>query len=245
MAFLFSTARFLVLLLTVMAAVGAHSDDYAAARDALIDEIRRERRQLAGELGGEAFDPRVLEAMSRVPRHEFVKEALKSAAYQNRPLPIGSGQTISQPFIVALMTDLLQLKNDHRVLEIGTGSGYQAAILAELTPHVYTIEIIPALARESAERLKRLGYSRVATRLADGYDGWPEHAPFDAIIVTAAPTRIPPPLLDQLKPGGHLVIPVGSPFLTQYLLLITKHPDGRLSTREILPVAFVPLTGDR
>lgn len=245
MVFPFSTARFLVLLLTVMAAVGAHSDDYAAARDALIDEIRRERRQLAGELGGEAFDPRVLEAMSRVPRHEFVKEALKSAAYQNRPLPIGSGQTISQPFIVALMTDLLQLKNDHRVLEIGTGSGYQAAILAELTPHVYTIEIIPALARESAERLKRLGYSRVATRLADGYDGWPEHAPFDAIIVTAAPTRIPPPLLDQLKPGGRLVIPVGSPFLTQYLLLITKHPDGRLSTREILPVAFVPLTGGR
>ena len=242
---LFRTARFLATLVTALWVSDPPAADFAKARQALIEELRAERHRFAAELGSDAFNSRVLEAMSRVPRHEFVKEALKSAAYENRPLPIGWGQTISQPFIVALMTDLLQLQPGDRVLEVGTGSGYQAAILAELTPHVYSIEIIPALASESAERLKRLGYTQIATQLADGFHGWPDQAPFDAIIVTAAPTQVPPPLLEQLKPDGRLVIPVGGPFLTQYLLLMTKHPDGRLTTREILPVAFVPLTGTR
>lgn len=243
MRFPLRAARILIRLTIAFAAAAPLADQYAPERNALIEELRVERRQLATELGGDAFDPRVLDALSKVPRHEFVKDSLKSVAYDNRPLPIGSGQTISQPFIVALMTDLLRLQSGDRVLEIGTGSGYQAAILAELTHEVFTVEIIPALAGESAERLKRLGYSRITTKLADGFEGWADRAPFDAIIVTAAPTQIPPPLLSQLKPGGRLVIPVGSPFLTQYLLLITKHPDGRLTTREILPVAFVPLTG--
>jgi protein-L-isoaspartate(D-aspartate) O-methyltransferase len=234
----------LCTLLSVMPCSGRETD-FTAARLALVDELRTERQQLSPELGSGGFGPRVLVALAQVPRHEFVPDRLRTVAYENRPLPIGYGQTISQPFIVALMTDLLQLEPGHRVLEIGTGSGYQAAVLAEITPEVYSIEIVPGLAEESAARLKRLGYTRVATRLGDGYQGWPERAPFDAIIVTAAPTRVPPPLLSQLKPGGRLVIPVGSPFLTQYLLLITKRPDGTLSTREILPVAFVPLTGGR
>lgn len=231
------------VLIAVLGDGWAYGGDFATDRNALIAELRAERRQLSAELGGGTFDARVLDALARVPRHEFVSDSLKSAAYENRPLPIGHGQTISQPFIVALMTDLLQLDPGERALEIGTGSGYQAAVLAELTPDVFTIEIIPALAGEAAARLRRLGYAGIATKLADGYEGWPERGPFDAIIVTAAPTRVPPPLLDQLKPGGRMVIPVGSPFLTQYLLLITKQLDGRLITREVLPVAFVPLTG--
>jgi len=239
----YSMASAFCLLALAIVAGSSSGDDYTSARVALVDEIRQERHDLGTELGGTEFDARVLSAMAKVPRHEFVRDSLKSSAYDNRPLPIGSGQTISQPFIVALMTDLLQLQPTDRVLEIGTGSGYQAAILGELTSQVYTIEIIPELARESTERLKRLGYSQITTKIADGYFGWSEHAPFDAIMVTAAPTQIPPPLVAQLKPGGRLVIPVGSQFLTQYLLLVTKHPDGHITTREMLPVAFVPLTG--
>ena len=210
-----------------------------------MEELRAQRLQLAGELGSGAFDERVLAAVGRVPRHEFVPDPLKPRAYENRPLPIGGGQTISQPFIVALMTDLLRLKPGDRVLEVGTGSGYQAAVLAELVDHVYTIEIDPELGRRAAATLSRLGYSRVMTRVGDGYHGWREHAPFDAVIVTAAPSSIPPPLLAQLKPGGRMVIPVGDVFAVQSLMLVTKQPNGRIAVQEILPVAFVPLTGAR
>jgi protein-L-isoaspartate(D-aspartate) O-methyltransferase len=164
-------------------------------------------------------------------------------AYKNRPLPIGHGQTISQPYIVALMTDLIETKPDFKVLEIGTGSAYQAAILAELVDQVYSIEVIEPLALAAKERLQRLGYDNVHTRTGDGYYGWQEEAPFDAIVVTAAASHVPPPLIKQLKPGGRMVIPVGSRFMTQQLLLIEKSTDGKISTRQVLPVIFVPLTG--
>ncbi len=163
----------------------------------------------------------------------------------NRPLPIGHGQTISQPYIVALMTELLAPKAGDVVLEVGTGSGYQAAVLAELGARVYTIEIVPPLANSAALRLEQLGYSNVEVRLGDGYYGWPEHAPFDGIIVTAAANAIPPPLIEQLKPGGRMLIPVGAPFSAQELIVLVKDTKGKVSTRSVLPVAFVPLTGSR
>ena len=194
-------------------------------------------------LGKQSLTPGVLEAMGNVARHEFVPEAERDVAYENRPLPIGYGQTISQPYIVAIMTDLLELRAGQQVLEIGTGSGYQAAVLAALDANVYTMEIIEPLGRQAAQRLETLGYDRVEARIGDGYYGWPEHAPFDAIIVTAAAGHVPPPLIEQLKPGGRMMIPVGSRFLTQQLVLITKNADGTVTTRQILPVRFVPLTG--
>jgi len=224
-----------------VAAAGA--EDYAARRQALIDEIRREMRWVGSEVGKTELDGRVLNAMGKVPRHEFVSEDLRDMAYANRPLPIGYGQTISQPFIVALMTDLLRVEPDDAVLEIGTGSGYQAAVLAELAKRVYSIEIVPELTQTAVERLKRLGYANAETKTGDGYYGWPEHAPFDAIVVTAAPTQIPPPLVRQLKPGGRMIIPVGGQFLPQYLVLVEKSEQGKVSTRQIVPVQFVPLTG--
>ena len=190
------------------------------------------------------FDPQVMEAMKRVPRHEFVPEDLKDVAYETRPLPIGHGQTISEPYIVALMTDLIETRPDFKVLEIGTGSAYQAAILSGLVDKVYTIEIIKPLGEQAAERLQRLGYDNVETRIGDGYYGWEEAAPFDAILVTAAGSHVPPPLIKQLKPGGRMVIPVGSRFMTQQLLFVEKATDESVSTRQILPVRFVPLTGD-
>jgi protein-L-isoaspartate(D-aspartate) O-methyltransferase len=168
---------------------------------------------------------------------------MQQLAYANRPLPIGHGQTISQPYIVAVMTALLAVDPADKVLEIGTGSGYQTAVLAALAQHVYSIEIIAALASTAQERLARLGYTNVDIRVSDGYYGWEAHAPYDAIIVTAAASHIPPPLLQQLKPGGRMVIPVGSPFLTQQLTWVEKTPEGSLRTRQMLPVAFVPLTG--
>ncbi|HYE34472.1 protein-L-isoaspartate(D-aspartate) O-methyltransferase [Methylocaldum sp.] len=236
--------RFSIALLCIgLFSAVARADEYAAKRQALIDEIRRETRWVSSEIGKSALDSRVLNAMEKVPRHEFVSEDLRSIAYANRPLPIGYGQTISQPFIVALMTDLLRVEPDDTVLEIGTGSGYQAAVLAELANRVYSIEIVPELTQTSAERLKRLGYANVETKTGDGYYGWPEHAPFDAIIVTAAPTQIPPPLVQQLKPGGRMIIPVGGQFLPQYLVLVEKSEHGKVSTRQIVPVQFVPLTG--
>jgi protein-L-isoaspartate(D-aspartate) O-methyltransferase len=238
---------FLLLLLFLVGVFSAASQaelDYAARRQAMIDEIRGEARWTSDELGKKELDAATLAAMNRVARQEFVSQELKSLAYANRPLPIGYGQTISQPFIVAVMTDLLRLKPGDSVLEIGTGSGYQAAILAEMTKRVYSIEIIPELAKEATDRLKRLGYANVETKVGDGYYGWKERAPFDAIIVTAAPTQIPPPLVEQLKPGGRLVIPVGGRFMMQYLVLVEKAPDGKLTTRELLPVQFVPLTGE-
>jgi protein-L-isoaspartate(D-aspartate) O-methyltransferase len=222
----------------------ARDDEYAQARHHLIEIIEQDVRDTSMYLDEEALDPRVMMAMARVPRHEFVATAQRHHAYDNRPLPIGHGQTISQPYIVALMSDLIKPQADHRVLELGTGSGYQAAILAELTGQVYSIEIIEALGKQAAERLSRLEYDNVTLRIGDGYYGWEEHAPFDAIVVTAAASHVPPPLVAQLKPGGRMVIPVGSRFLTQQLVLIEKQPDGQLITRQILPVRFVPLTGE-
>jgi protein-L-isoaspartate(D-aspartate) O-methyltransferase len=187
-------------------------------------------------------DPRVLAAMREVPRHLFVDPSESGGAYEDHPLPIGGNQTISQPYIVALMTELAKIGPRDKVLEIGTGSGYQSAVLSKLATEVYSIEIVPELARQSAERLRKLGYANVTVREGDGYRGWPEHAPFDAIIVTAAPDRIPQPLLDQLAAGGRLVIPVGSFF--QELKVLTKDRDGRISEKDIIPVRFVPMTGE-
>jgi protein-L-isoaspartate(D-aspartate) O-methyltransferase len=187
-------------------------------------------------------DPRVLAAMRKVPRHLFVDPSQRSQAYEDHPLPIPGNQTISQPYIVALMTELLELQPNERVLEIGTGSGYQSAVLGELAGEVYTIEIVPELAHSAAARLKELHYDNVVVREGDGYGGWPEHAPFDAIIVTAAPERIPQPLIEQLAPGGVMVIPVGGFF--QELKVFRKSADGRVTEKDILPVRFVPMTGE-
>ena len=209
----------------------------------MLDAIARLTSQTAESTGVDAIDPAVMAAINRVPRHEFVPEEVESSAYANRPLPIGHGQTISQPYIVALMTHLLGIGPGARVLEIGTGSGYQAAVLAELAADVHTIEIVEPLAEQSTRRLARLGYGGVRTRLGDGYHGWPDAAPFEAIIVTAAAAHVPPPLVEQLAPQGVLVIPVGEPFAVQLLLLVRKQSNGEVSVRQILPVRFVPLTG--
>jgi protein-L-isoaspartate(D-aspartate) O-methyltransferase len=187
-------------------------------------------------------DARVLAAMRKVPRHEFVPEQWADAAYEDHPLPIGHGQTISQPYVVALMTELLHLSPGAKILEVGTGSGYQAAILAEIAEEVYSVEIIEALAKESADRLQRLGYKNIHVKRGDGYLGWPEQAPFEAIIVTAGAEHVPPPLIEQLKRGGRMVIPVGEPHGEQSLLLVEKDIDGTVSTRNVAPVLFVPLT---
>jgi protein-L-isoaspartate(D-aspartate) O-methyltransferase len=187
-------------------------------------------------------DPRVLAAMREIPRHRFVPAADTAHAYEDHPLPIGGNQTISQPYIVALMTELADLTPNEKVLEIGTGSGYQSAVLSRLAGEVYSVEIVPELARASDERLRQLGYKNVTVREGDGYRGWPEHAPFDAILVTAAPDRIPQPLLDQLAPGGRMVIPVGSFF--QELKVLSKDKNGKITEKDILPVRFVPMTGE-
>ena len=218
-------------------------DQYDKARKRLIKEIEGDVRATSSYLKKEALDPRVLQALATVPRHEFVPKGERKYAYQNRPLPIGYGQTISQPYIVAIMTDLLLVDKDDRVLEIGTGSGYQAAVLAELVEEVYSIEIIEPLGKKARKRLKKLGYKNVDVRIGDGYYGWEEHAPYDAIVVTAAAGHIPPPLIQQLRPGGTMLIPVGSRFSVQQLVLITKDTDGKVTSRQILPVRFVPLTG--
>jgi protein-L-isoaspartate(D-aspartate) O-methyltransferase len=186
-------------------------------------------------------DSAVLHAVLTVKRHEFVPATQINNAYDDRPLPIGYGQTISQPYIVAYMTEALKLQSHFKVLEIGTGSGYQAAILSKIVKEVYTIEIIPELGNAAADRLKNTGFANVQAKIADGYNGWQEYAPFDAIIVTAAAEYIPPPLIKQLKEGGKMVIPVGSPFMTQMLLLVEKK-ENKIKTRSLLPVVFVPLT---
>jgi len=217
--------------------------DFDGPRQRMSAEIAALARETAVATDRREFAAPVMAAIARVPRHRFVPDDQAPYAYDNRPLPIGYGQTISQPYIVALMTDLIQPQPGQTVLEIGTGSGYQAAVLAELVGRVYTIEIIEPLARRAAEQLITLGYANVRTRVGDGYHGWEEAAPFDAIVVTAAASHIPPPLIRQLKPGGRMVIPVGAQFLAQYLLLVEKQPDGAVTTRQILPVSFVPLTG--
>ncbi len=188
-------------------------------------------------------DERVLAALRAVPRHAFVPDSHRGNAYDDTPLPIGHGQTISQPYIVALMTELLAVKEGERVLEIGTGSGYQAAVLNELTPYVYSLEIIEPLCRQAAELLTRLGYTTVRVRCGDGYHGWPEEGPFDGIIVTCAAGHVPPPLWDQLKPGGRMVIPIGGTYETQRLVVLSKQSDGQRQSRNVLPVRFVPMTG--
>ena len=244
-------ARFLATVVLAAAVVGATAtqaagdvDPFAERRAALMRELQslgvRDSRQAARR----DFDSAVIDAMDRTPRHEFVPEDLRRLAYANRPLPIGYGQTISQPYVVAWMTDALRLEPGDRVLEVGTGSGYQAAVLAPLVEAVYTIEIIEALGETAAARLARLGYDSVQVRVGDGYYGWPERAPFDAIIVTAAASHVPPPLIKQLKPGGRMVIPVGGRFTTQLLLLIEKTDNDEIVTRQIAAVRFVPLTGE-
>jgi len=214
---------------------------------AAVGEDDRARRQhmVERQLAGRGIDDaRVLEAMRKVPRHRFVPGASAGQAYFDQPLPIGHEQTISQPYIVALMSQLAQLAPADRVLEVGTGSGYQAAVLGELAAEVYTIEIVAPLAEQAARVLGELGYRRVFVRAGDGYAGWPEHAPFDAILVTAAPERIPAPLLHQLRPGGRLVIPVGPVHAVQELRVVEKRADGSVHEQVVTPVRFVPLTGD-
>jgi protein-L-isoaspartate(D-aspartate) O-methyltransferase len=235
----------LALMLLTLAPEGCADIERAAQRQDMLREIEATVTLTAGQTGIDRLDPRVAAVLGRVPRHEFVPASERRHAYENRPLPIGHGQTISQPYIVALMTDLLRLAPGQVVLEVGTGSGYQAAVLAEMGARVYTIEIIEPLALEATQRLRRLGYTQVQVRTGDGYYGWQEHAPFDAIIVTAAAGHVPPPLVQQLRNGGRMVVPVGGRFSTQYLLLVQKSEAGEVTTRQILPVAFVPLTGGR
>ena len=207
----------------------------------MVAEIEAEVEYTRSLTGRKALDPRVMAVMGQVPREKFVPHEMHDAAYDNGPLPIGHGQTISQPYIVALMTDLLQLGPDDRVLEIGTGSGYQTAILSCLAKAVYTVERIPELGEAAAGILTDLNYTNVHYRIGNGYDGWPEHAPYEAIIVTAAAPEVPPALIDQLKPGGRLVIPVGWQYMPQELLLIEKDEHNTIHSRGILGVAFVPL----
>lgn len=245
---------FIVLLLVTIAAAlaplglsranaGADVESFAALRKRLVSEIDADVRATSQRFGGKVLAPVVLGAMRQVPRHEFVPPSQRPYAYENRPLAIGYGQTISQPYIVAIMTALADAEPDKTALEVGTGSGYQAAILAACGVQVYSMEIILELGKQAGERLQRLGYDRVEVRVGDGYYGWPERAPFDIILVTAASSQIPPPLIAQLKPGGKMVIPVGGPFMVQHLMLVEKAEDGQITSRELLPVAFVPLTG--
>jgi protein-L-isoaspartate(D-aspartate) O-methyltransferase len=238
-AFLFALALFL----TVTGCNGPSADARKVTPTSSDSETASRNRMVETQIVARGVrDPRVLAAMRKVPRHLFVDPSQRSQAYEDHPLPIPGNQTISQPYIVALMTELLELQPNERVLEIGTGSGYQSAVLGELAGEVYTIEIVPELAQLAASRLKELGYANVVVREGDGYRGWPEHAPFDAIIVTAAPERIPQPLIEQLAPGGVMVIPVGGFF--QELKVFRKSADGRVTEKDILPVRFVPMTGE-
>lgn len=214
------------------ATVWAQDDRFTDDREAMV------RRQIEAR---DVKDPRVLQAMRRVPRHRFVPTPLIGAAYDDRPLPIGYGQTISQPYIVAFMTEALELTGTEKVLEIGTGSGYQAAVLAETAGEVYSVEIIPELFESAKDRLAQTGYERVRLKADDGYYGWPEAGPFDAVIVTCAAGHIPPPLMEQLKPGGRIIIPVGPPWTVQTLVLAEKSADGQVRTHSLLSVRFVPL----
>ena len=219
------------------------SDGYGKQSQQMLKEIDEDALYASSTLARNHIDTRVMDVMAKVPRHEFVPAYLRDSAYLNVPLPIGHGQTISQPFIVALMTDLLETRKDDVVLEIGTGSGYQAAVLSGLVKKVYSVEVIKELGKSARERLSHLGYKNVEVRIADGYFGWEERSPFDSIIVTAAAGHVPPPLIRQLKPGGRIVIPVGGTYQVQMLMVVTKDASGTLKTRQVLPVRFVPLTG--
>ena len=232
------------LYLLLFSSNGMASDQYDEARLKMVTAIEADVYETSLYIDKKRLDPRVMSVMGNVERHKFVPRSHQSRAYANQPLPIGHGQTISQPYIVALMTDLIGVDPGDKVLEIGTGSGYQAAVLAEMGAEVYTVEIIEPLADQASKRLAALGYDNVKTRKGDGYYGWQEEAPFDAIVVTAAAGHVPPSLIRQLKPGGVMVIPVGSRFLVQQLVLVTKNEAGDITTRQILPVRFVPLTGE-
>lgn len=214
----------------VLSLITLMSDRYQAMREKMV-EFQIELRGVK--------DPVVLRAMRKVPRHLFLPASQRDSAYDDSPLPIGFGQTISQPYIVAYMTECLNPQKGHRILEVGTGSGYQAAILAEIVDTVYTIEIIPELGKRANERLSALGYKNVTVKIGDGYEGWKEHAPFDGIMVTAGAESIPPPLIEQLKDGGKMIIPVGSAYMVQNLILVEKH-GKEVSTRNLIPVRFVP-----
>lgn len=235
----------LLPILLVSNIVLTAEDDYARKREDMTRAIEADVRATSLYLNKETLDPRVMQAINTVPRHALVPIRQRPYAYLNRPLPIGYGQTISQPYIVAIMTDLLNLHPEHKILEVGTGSGYQAAILSQLVRQVYTIEIVEALGKRAKKDLTELGYNNIELRIGDGYYGWKQNAPFDGIVVTAAASHIPPPLIQQLKSGGRMIIPVGSNFLTQQLLLVIKNAEGNVTTRQILPVRFVPLTGKR
>lgn len=230
-----------ILLHSVIAMPDAH---YVHARRAMVAEVETQVAETADYTGIDSLDRAVVDALLAVPRHRFVPPGLRSEAYINHALPIGEGQTISQPFIVGMMTQLAGVDRQSRVLEIGTGSGYQAAVLAEISDHVYTIEIIDNLARRAAATLEALDYDNVEVKAGDGYRGWPEHAPFDAILVTAAPDTVPRPLIDQLAVGGKLVVPVGPESETQSLQVLSKGPDGAVLTQHVMPVRFVPFTRD-
>lgn len=229
----------IILLALFLAVSPAALADREAERDLMVQQLQHH-----GSPATRVTDEAVLAAMRAVPRHRFVPRAQRSQAYADSPLSIGHGQTISQPYIVALMTQMAEVSAGMKVLEVGTGSGYQAAVLAELTDEVYTLEIIAPLARAVAERFERLGLNTINAREGDGYCGWEEHAPFDRIVVTAAAAHIPPPLVEQLKPGGRMVIPVGPKWGAQRLMLVLKDDAGQVTTRSVLPVRFVPLTGD-
>ena len=219
----------------------ADAQDFAAQRSRMVSEVEAMYAQTRAETGLARMSPAVRAALGSVERHRLVPPGEASRAYRNHPLPIGSGQTISQPYIVALSTDLLNVRPSDVILEVGTGSGYQAAVLAEIAAKVFSIEIIASLGRQAERRLEELGYRNVEVRIGDGYQGWPEKAPFDAIVVTAAAPSVPPALLEQLRPGGRMVIPVGSEGGMQYLELITRRADGGFDERRVLPVRFVPL----
>lgn len=214
---------------------------YKADIERMLADIRSEIHYTRHYINRDSFSYAVMEAMATVPRHSFVPKEMQSYAYNNGPLPIGHGQTISQPYIVALMTELLNVGKDDRVLEIGTGSGYQTAVLAQLVKQVYSVEVVETLATQARERLQEMGYHNIETRSGDGYLGWPEHAPYDGIIVTAGAAHVPPPLEEQLKPGARLVIPVSDGFMGQELIVVEKGADGTITRQPVLPVAFVPL----
>jgi protein-L-isoaspartate(D-aspartate) O-methyltransferase len=237
-------SRILLLLAGGLAqSIACGQIDYESQRQAMIEELRDESR-LSEEYGAPPISERTLAVLGQVPRHEFVPDEQKRYAYENRPLPIGARQTISQPYIVGLMTDLADVTKEDVVLEIGTGSGYQAGVLSELSGRVYTIEIVEMLGQRAANTLERLGYDNVTARVGDGYAGWPDQAPFDVILVTAAPEEVPEPLIEQLAIGGRMVIPVGSEYAVQILKVLTKQEDGLVIVSNVIPVRFVLLTRD-
>lgn len=238
--------KFITLFLSLIlipVVIFSQSDDWSPPN---FSERQSDRNRMVQDqlIPREINDQQVLDAMRETPRHLLVPEGNRSRAYMDSPLPIGQGQTISQPYIVAFMTQILNLDKGDKVLEIGTGSGYQAAVLSHITPNVYSIEIIEALGSRAEQDLKELGYTNVNVKIDDGYYGWDEHAPFDAIIVTAAAGHIPSPLIQQLKPGGTIVIPIGGPYQTQTLMKVTKSESGQVQTESLMAVRFVPMTGE-